>query len=102
MSGFYLNELILRLTTRDDPHPDLFDAYSTALGALAAGGAPDAPLRVFERRLLEAKRLLMFTIRSVEDIAAETGFRDPAYFSRFFRKRVGSAPGEWRRQQTGG
>ena len=53
MSGFYLNELILRLTTRDDPHPDLFDAYSTALGALAAGGAPDAPLRVFERRLLE-------------------------------------------------
>ena len=35
MSGFYLNELILRLTTRDDPHPDLFDAYSTALGAQA-------------------------------------------------------------------
>lgn len=53
MSGFYLNELILRLTTRDDPHPDLFDAYSAALGALAAGNAPDALLRVFERRLLE-------------------------------------------------
>ncbi len=53
MSGFYLNELILRLTTRDDPHPLLFDAYSDALAALAAGGAPDGPLRAFERRLLD-------------------------------------------------
>jgi len=53
MSGFYLNELLLRLTTRDDPHPDLFDAYEATLGRLAAGEAPDAALRTFERRLLE-------------------------------------------------
>ncbi|MGD9597292.1 MAG: DNA repair protein RecO [Steroidobacteraceae bacterium] len=53
MSGFYLNELLLRLTTRDDPHPDLFDAYAAALGRLAAAEAPDATLRSFERRLLE-------------------------------------------------
>lgn len=53
-----------------------------------------------ERRLLEAKRLLLFTIRSVEDIAYETGFRDPAYFSRFFRKRTGTPPGEWRAEQA--
>ncbi|ANL38169.1 HTH DNA-binding domain-containing protein (plasmid) [Rhizobium phaseoli] len=38
---------------------------------------------LLERRLLEAKRLLMFTVRSVEDIADEIGFEDPAYFSRF-------------------
>jgi AraC family transcriptional activator of pobA len=57
---------------------------------------------ILERRLLEAKRLLMFTIRAVEDIAAETGFKDPAYFSRFFRKRVGEAPAQWRRQRDGG
>ena len=54
---------------------------------------------VLERRLLEAKRLLMFTIRSVEDIAFETGFGDPAYFSRFFRRRCGEAPSTWRRRQ---
>ncbi|MGE0580948.1 MAG: DNA repair protein RecO [Steroidobacteraceae bacterium] len=53
MSGFYLNELVLRLTTRDDPHPDLFDAYAGTLAALAAGTSPDAPLRAFERRLLD-------------------------------------------------
>ncbi|MBO9126289.1 MULTISPECIES: helix-turn-helix domain-containing protein [Rhizobium/Agrobacterium group] len=51
---------------------------------------------LMERRLLEAKRLLMFTIRSVEDIAREIGFDDPAYFSRFFRKRTGISPAAWR------
>ena len=54
---------------------------------------------VSERRLLEAKRLLMFTVRTVEDIAYEIGFDDPAYFSRFFRERVGEAPAAWRRRQ---
>ncbi len=76
--------------------PHLLDKAARDMHGQSVKGA------ILERRLLEAKRLLMFTIRSVEDIAAETGFRDPAYFSRFFRKRVGAAPGEWRRQQTGG
>ena len=53
-----------------------------------------------DRRLLEAKRLLLFTVRSVEDITFELGFHDPAYFSRFFRKRVGEPPGEWRARRT--
>lgn len=52
---------------------------------------------VLERRLLEAKRLLVFTVRPVEDIGRELGFEDPAYFSRFFRNRVGEAPAVWRR-----
>jgi AraC family transcriptional activator of pobA len=53
-----------------------------------------------ERRLLEAKRLLLFTMRSVEDIGYELGFNDPAYFSRFFRVRIGQPPGEWRSAQS--
>ncbi|SMC71980.1 helix-turn-helix domain-containing protein [Rhizobium sp. RU36D] len=55
---------------------------------------------LMERRLLEAKRLLMFTIRPVEDIGREIGFEDPAYFSRFFRRRTGEAPAAWRRRQV--
>ncbi|OHV18939.1 helix-turn-helix domain-containing protein [Rhizobium sp. RMa-01] len=55
---------------------------------------------LLERRTLEAKRLLMFTVRSVEDIAGEIGFEDPAYFSRFFRKRTGEAPAAWRRRHS--
>jgi DNA repair protein RecO (recombination protein O) len=53
LSGFYLNELVLQLTTRHDPQPALFDAYHSAIQSLKAG-APLAPvLRVFEKRLLQ-------------------------------------------------
>lgn len=53
---------------------------------------------IAERRLLEAKRLLLFTIRSLEDVAYEVGLNDAAYFSRFFRARTGLPPSEWRRR----
>jgi DNA repair protein RecO (recombination protein O) len=54
MAGFYLNELLLRLTTRHDPVPEVFDDYRRALGGLRAGGKVEAALRLFEKRLLEA------------------------------------------------
>lgn len=56
---------------------------------------------VGERRLTEAKRLLLFTVRSVEDVAYECGFNDPAYFSRSFRASTGQPPSEWRKERTG-
>jgi DNA repair protein RecO (recombination protein O) len=53
LPAFYLNELLLRLTTRHDPQPQLFDNYTRTLEALRAG-APLAPaLRLFEKRLLQ-------------------------------------------------
>jgi AraC family transcriptional regulator, transcriptional activator of pobA len=52
-----------------------------------------------ERRMLEAKRLLLFTVRPVEDIAYELGLKDAAYFSRFFKERAGAPPGIWRSRQ---
>lgn len=52
MCGFYLNELVLRLLPRDDPHEALFDCYGEALGALSAGAAQASVLRSFEKRLL--------------------------------------------------
>jgi DNA repair protein RecO (recombination protein O) len=51
MCGFYLNELLLRLLPRDDPHERLFDAYAESLQRLAAGDE-EPVLRAFERRLL--------------------------------------------------
>lgn len=53
LSGFYLNELLLKLTTRHDPNAGLFDGYREALVALTAGRAPEPALRHFELRLLE-------------------------------------------------
>jgi DNA repair protein RecO (recombination protein O) len=53
MAAFYLNELLLKLTTRHDPLPALFDHYHTTLGRLRAQEPLEAALRVFEKRLLE-------------------------------------------------
>jgi len=53
MAGFYLNELLLKLTARHDPVPEVFEDYRRALAGLRAGGV-EAALRVFEKRLLEA------------------------------------------------
>jgi DNA repair protein RecO (recombination protein O) len=52
MCGFYLNELLLRLLPRDDPHEALFDHYGAALKALCLGSEQAAVLRSFEKRLL--------------------------------------------------
>jgi DNA repair protein RecO (recombination protein O) len=52
MSGFYLNELLLKLTERGDPHPDIFFAYASCMESLCAGAAEEATLRLFEKRLL--------------------------------------------------
>jgi DNA repair protein RecO (recombination protein O) len=53
-SGFYLNELLLRLLPRDDPHPGLFETYQCALSALQCGEELQPSLRCFERDLLTA------------------------------------------------
>ncbi len=52
MAAFYLNELLLRLTTRHDPQPLLFDHYHGVLERLRAGAALEPALRIFEKRLL--------------------------------------------------
>ena len=55
LSAFYLNELLLRLTPREDPEERLFVAYWDALKVLATESAPpaiEAALRTFEFRLL--------------------------------------------------
>lgn len=46
MCGFYLNELLLRLLPRDDPHETLFDFYAEALRALSLGGEQAPILRM--------------------------------------------------------
>jgi AraC family transcriptional activator of pobA len=51
---------------------------------------------VQERLLLAARRHLIYTDASVEAIAYGLGFQDPAYFSRFFKRLAGMAPGQFR------
>jgi len=60
LSGYYLNELLLRLLARDDAHPQLFDAYAAAVSVLASehGEALEPALRAFELLLLREIGLL--------------------------------------------
>ena len=54
LCGYYLNELLMRLLARDDPHPVLFDVYAATVRLLASG-EPEAlqwALRGFELLLL--------------------------------------------------
>lgn len=51
-SGLYANELILKLTAREDPHPKLYDALQTLMRAVAEQPNHVAALRRFEWTLL--------------------------------------------------
>jgi len=51
-----------------------------------------------EKKLTEAKRLLVHTALSAKEIAFETGFEDPSYFNRYFKKRNKLTPLEFREQ----
>lgn len=52
MAGYYMNELLIALIHRGDPHPNLFTHYAGSLAALAAGDDTEPVLRRFEVSLL--------------------------------------------------
>jgi len=94
LSGYYLNELLIRLLARDDAHPQLFDAYAGAVQVLAAApeGSAQASvqasaLRAFELLLLREVGLLpaldvqTSTLAPLQDavpyaLLAEAGLRE--------------------------
>jgi AraC family transcriptional regulator, transcriptional activator of pobA len=49
-----------------------------------------------DRLMLEARRLLAYTAAPVADIAAQLGYADPAYFTKFFARSVGETPSSYR------
>jgi len=52
---------------------------------------------IIQRRLLmESKRKLLYTRQTADEIAFDLGFKDPAYFSRFFKKFTELSPGKFR------
>ena len=76
-SGFYVNELLMKLLARHDPHPKLFDVYGETVAALgiADDAATQAALRAFEIVLLREIGLL-------PDLATETASRRPVVAAR--------------------
>lgn len=53
LAAFYLNELLLKLLQRSDPHPELFVLYTRTMATLAEDEALEPQLRRFELGLLQ-------------------------------------------------
>ncbi len=84
MSGFYLNELLLKLTVRADPHPEIFAAYAEAIRALSDGEEEEAALRRFEKRLLDDLGYGLELARTAEG--------EPIDAERYYRFKAESGP----------
>lgn len=89
-SGYYVNELLLKFLPRQDPHPELFDAYAALLPQLGSVEAAQPALRAFELRLLATCGLLpdlsvlattQAPLEPARDytLSAESGVVVPAY-----------------------
>jgi DNA repair protein RecO (recombination protein O) len=102
MSAFYMNELLLKLTTRDDPHERLFEAYDIAIGELRSlSRSRDLPpaashlepvLRRFELKLLQELGYALELAREAGGHAPIAAERE--YFYVVERGAVGAAPGQ--------
>ena len=88
MAGYYLNELLIRLLARDDPHPALFDAYALTVHIIAQEGRGsgngteslqtlEVALRAFELMLLREIGFLpslKSQTANLADLQAETAY----------------------------
>jgi DNA repair protein RecO (recombination protein O) len=93
LSACYLNELLLRLLTRQDPHPELFVAYEQAILTLDTAGEP--ALRLFEKRLLQALGYGLLLDRE-----ADTGA--PLAADGLYEYRLEQGPVRWRAETGAG
>ncbi|MBV4395949.1 DNA repair protein RecO [Advenella alkanexedens] len=76
MSGWYMNELLLKLLPKEDPHQVLFDAYADALAQLADGSPATGALRRFEWTLLnETGYAIEGEVPDFDDRSAEPALR---------------------------
>jgi AraC family transcriptional regulator, transcriptional activator of pobA len=73
-------------------------ALSRALGQVTGRATKEL---VTDRVMLEAARLLRFTDLTVQEVGHRTGFRDPLYFSRAFKRHQGEAPLAYRARVQG-
>ncbi|MEY4357074.1 MAG: repair protein RecO [Pseudomonadota bacterium] len=77
MPAWYLNELLLKLTLRNDPQPAVYALYAATLAGLRDAVALETTLRRFEIRFLE---LLGYGVDFASDARAGEPLRADAYY----------------------
>ena len=72
MAGYYLNELLIRLLARDDPHPALFDAYALTVHIIAQEGRSSEGLQTLEVALRAFELMLLREIGFLPSLKSQT------------------------------
>ncbi|NJN34736.1 MAG: helix-turn-helix domain-containing protein [Saprospiraceae bacterium] len=77
----------------------LHKSPKTLANLFALNGQPSPLQIILDRLALEARRLLIYTPKTLSEITFELGFEELAHFSRFFKNAVGQSPSEFRLAQ---
>ena len=81
-------------------YAELLNRSPKTLSNLFAKNGEESPLKQIQGRIaLEAKRLLLFTDKSIKEISYELNFDEVTHFSRFFRRNTHMSPSDFRSTQ---
>lgn len=80
------------------PYAEVFGISPTSFTKkLSKLGASPSKI-IYDRLIIQAKRLLYFTDKQVKEIAYDLGFEDPAHFSSFFKNKTDKYPADFRKK----
>lgn len=95
----YLVEQHFKTKHNISDYANLLNKSPKTLSNIFSQLAGKSPLRIIhERKILEAKRMLRYTDKTIKEITYELGFEDIQTFSRFFKKLENISPSEFKKQ----
>ncbi|HAA15322.1 MAG TPA: AraC family transcriptional regulator [Cytophagales bacterium] len=93
----FLVEKHFRTRTKVSEYADLLHKSPKTVANIFHQYSPKTPLQIInDRRYLEARRQLLYTDHTVQQIAYDINFKDVTSFSYFFRSMAGQSPSQFR------